>query len=85
MIELCGYVGGILLALCALPLLLKTIRDGHARGVSLGFLLMWAGGEMLMLRYVAEASPTIQLIGNYVLNLAMVLPVLAYRVVRGGE
>jgi hypothetical protein len=41
-IELYGYVGGALLAFCALPLLVKTIRDGHARGVSLGFLLMWA-------------------------------------------
>lgn len=85
MIELCGYVGGALLAFCAVPLLIKTVRDGHARGVSLGFLLMWAVGEALTLRYVAEVSPTVPLIGNYVVNLSMVLVVLGYRVALGGE
>lgn len=85
MIELYGYVGGALLAFCALPLLVKTVRDGHARGVSLGFLLMWAVGEALTLRYVADVSPTVPLIANYCVNLAMVLVVLGYRVVRGGE
>lgn len=84
MIELFGYVGGALLAFCAVPLLIKTIRDGHARGVSLGFLLMWAVGEMLTLRYVADVSPTVPLIGNYVVNLSMVLIVLGYRLARGG-
>lgn len=84
-IELCGYVGGALLAFCAVPLLIKTVRDGHARGVSLGFLLMWAVGEALTLRYVAEVSPTVPLIGNYVVNLSMVLVVLGYRVALGGE
>jgi uncharacterized protein with PQ loop repeat len=84
-IELCGYVGAALLAFCAVPLLIKTIRDGHARGVSLGFLLMWAVGEALTLRYVAEVSPTVPLIANYIVNLSMVLVVLGYRVARGGE
>jgi uncharacterized protein with PQ loop repeat len=83
-IDLYGYVGGALLAFCAVPLLIKTVRDGHARGVSLGFLLMWSAGEALTLRYVADVSPTVPLIGNYVVNLSTVLVVLGYRVARGG-
>lgn len=77
-----GWLGSVLLALCGLPLLWRTVADGHARGVSLGFLLMWLAGEVLtffcvVLRQRPRSRP---LVLNYSFNLACVSIVLAYRV-----
>ncbi len=80
--EALGYIGAALLALCSLPLLVKTARDGHARGVSLGFLVMWWLGEMAMLGYVADKPGPIDapLVFNYLANALIVGTILAYRV-----
>lgn len=82
MIERVGWLGTVLLAACGVPLLVKTVVDGHARGVSLWFLVMWLAGEALTFVYVLRAARRRQLIANYSANLLIVGVVLTYRVLR---
>lgn len=80
MIERVGWLGATLLAACGVPLVVQTIVDGHARGVSLWFLLMWWAGEVCTLVYILRKARTRQLVTNYLANMAMVSIVLGYRV-----
>ncbi len=50
--EAVGWVGGMLLAVCGIPQTIKTVKDGHARGLAWSFLLMWFGGEILSFIYL---------------------------------
>jgi len=52
MIEQIGYVGGLMLAFCAVPQVYQCVKTGNADGLSKGFLLLWLGGEILMQIYV---------------------------------
>lgn len=77
-----GWLGAFLLGFCALPLLLQTIADGHARGVSLLFLIMWWAGELLMAEHVRRLpSRTWPLLLNCAFNLAATTVILFYRLV----
>ena len=80
MTTILGYLGALLLGACAVPLFWSTLRFGHARGVSLPFLLMWFFGELAMAWHVS-LLPTVSLplLLNYTLNLFMVGVVAWYR------
>jgi len=73
------WAGALLLSYCGLPLLIETIHDGHADGVSLSFLLMWYIGEILMLigTFKLKNKP---LTFNYGLNTIMISIILWYKV-----
>lgn len=47
-----GILAGCLLACCGVPQAVKTIKDGHAKGLSLNFMLMLIGGIFLMGLYI---------------------------------
>ncbi len=67
-----GMVATLLLSLCGVPLLIKTVRDGHCRGLSAGFISAWALGELLMLIYVVCYKPVdLILWANFGLNLGI--------------
>jgi uncharacterized protein with PQ loop repeat len=51
-IEVFGWAGGWLLALCGLPLALESYKNKHSEGISLVFLLVWLLGEIFMIIYV---------------------------------
>lgn len=74
-----GYLGALLLAACALPLLFQTVRDGHARGVNGWFLFLWLTGECSMMTHVVLIHGSAPLILNYAANVAMVGVVGWYR------
>lgn len=50
-IELLGWLGALLLMICALPQTLKCIKTKSAAGVDLGFLIMWWLGAASMMVY----------------------------------
>lgn len=77
-----GYIGTLLLALCSLPLLIRTIKDGHCRGIDGVFLACWWLGEEAMLGYVSAVTPTYPLVLNYLANVLMVGVIGAYKVFR---
>ena len=68
--ETVGWLGGILLSLCAAPELVKTVRERKC-GIGAAMLLLWGVGEILMLIYVLPKLDY-PLIFNYALNLTLV-------------
>ncbi len=68
-----GFMGSILLALCALPQCIKTYRTKRCDDLSWLFLGMWGFGEIATLLYVYEQhglDPLLFL--NYIANIIMV-------------
>ena len=76
MINTIGWLGAIILAISSLPQMIKTVRDGHASGLSWIFLLLWFVGEVMCLVYVAP-DHNYPLIANYLINL-VILSVIGY-------
>lgn len=81
MIELIGWIGSMLFALCAVPQVIMVWKQKHAHGLSWGFLNMWFWGEVLCFYYVAS-QPTLQipLLANYVLNFILLQIIFFYKV-----
>ena len=81
MLELIGWVGSSLFALCALPQALLVYKQKHAHGLSWGFLNMWFWGEVLCFIYVAS-QPVTQwpLLANYVLNFILLLSIFYFKI-----
>ena len=73
-----AYLGSILLAICALPLAWRSIKDGHSNGVDGFFLGIWALGEIFTLSYVLYTWD-LPLILNYGLNLVFIGIVVYYK------
>jgi len=75
MTNLIGWIGGILLAFCALPQALQSIEQGHSEGVNGTFLLMWFVGELCLLYYTLEKTnmTLIPILVNYIFNLTFII------------
>ena len=70
-----GALGGFLLAICAIPELISTIRTGRCR-LSWGFLALWGLGEALLLAYTWGDW---RLMLNYGANVALIAVLVGYR------
>lgn len=80
MIEIIGWIAGILFAFCGLPQALKSFRDGHSDGISYGLIYMWLGGELLMQYYVLiKHGLDMPLLVNYWINSIFVVIILKYK------
>lgn len=76
--EIIGTIGAISLAICGAPQALKCWQTKSAEGVSLGFLILWAVGEVCMVAYTVMAlDSNALLLANYLANGAF-LSVIAY-------
>ena len=74
-----GWAGSILFAACAIPQAWQSWREGHSRGLSWSFLLLWLSGEVLTIAYVLPKLDW-PLLFNYGANLACLLVILRYKV-----
>ena len=77
--ELIGWIGSTLFALCGLPQAIECAKSGHSRGLSWGFLLMWLGGEICTIAYVLTTSRDPVLLSNYLVNLVFLAIMLRYK------
>ena len=77
--ETCAWIGALLLGFCGLPQAIKCWKEGHAEGLSWGFLLMWAGGEVMTLAYVISKMD-MALMFNYIVNTLLIFVILFYKV-----
>jgi len=76
--EVVGYIGGILLALCGIPEATMSVIKGRS-GVTLGLALMWWLGEIATLAYVVEiASPPLLI--NYITNIVCTTIIVRYKI-----
>lgn len=81
MLEFFGWLGGILLGICALPQAIHSFRTKSAEGISTLFLLIWLFGEIFTLAYVVPKGHA-PLIFNYVLNIVLISVILKYKVIK---
>lgn len=80
MVEVIGWIGAVCFALCAVPQAWLSWRQGHSKGVSASFLAMWFIGEVCMLGYSLIEIDSLQIIVNYIFNLACLLVIISYKV-----
>ena len=76
--ELIGWIGSTLLALCGVPLAWQTFKQKHARYMSNTFLAMWLIGEILTFAYVLPKQDY-PLLFNYSLNIICLAIVVRYK------
>ncbi len=80
MIEVIGWIAGLLFAFCGLPQAIQCYKQGHAKGVSSTFILMWLTGEILMQVYVLEKHGfDMPLLVNYWINTIFALVIVRYK------
>jgi len=80
MIQLIGCIGAISFSLCAVPQAWQCFKQGHAKGLSPLFLLLWGLGEVCMTIYVLlTVGWDIPLLSNYLFNFACLLVMSYYR------
>lgn len=76
--EVIGWVGSIMLALCGLPQAIKSYRTKSSKDISIWFLILWLLGEVLTLVYVFPKLDW-PLIMNYSFNIGLICVILKYR------
>lgn len=76
--EVIGWVGSIMLALCGLPQAIKSYRTKSSKDISIWFLVLWLLGEVLTLVYVFPKLDW-PLIMNYSFNIGLICVILKYR------
>lgn len=79
MLEIIGWIGSVLLAICGAPLAWQAYRQKHARGMSNLFIAMWLVGELCVFAYVLPKLDY-PLLFNYGLNIAFLAVVVRYKV-----
>jgi len=79
LVNVIGIIGAFLLAICGIPQAVLSIKSKHSSGVSLGFLLMWGIGEILVFLYVIMTSMDLILLINYFFNIILVAIILYYK------
>lgn len=80
MINIIGWIGSFLFAICAVPQAIKTIKEKSAKDFSLSFLIMWGVAEILMITYDVAKLKDLPLLFNYVCNLLCLLPIVYYKI-----
>ena len=74
MYDMMGWLGALLLAICAIPLTLEALIRKKVQIQSV-FLLIWFAGEVLMFLYVIPLKD-VPLLVNYLANIILLLPVM---------
>ena len=78
MIEVIGWIGGICLAVCALPQAIKSYRTKSSGDLSLSFVLLWLVGELLTVAYILTTTMQWPLLINYSINILCLLVIIRY-------
>ena len=73
-----GLIGGILLGICSIPEMIRTINDRRCH-LGWGFLSIWFIGELFSLIYGIELGE-VPLILNYTVNIAVLSVMIFYKI-----
>jgi uncharacterized protein with PQ loop repeat len=71
LIDVMGMIGSVMLGICGVPQLIKTVKTRKADSISWSFLLLWLAGEIILYIYIACKSPDLVLFFNYGLNIVI--------------
>ena len=70
MMALFGWIGSIILTFSALPEVIKSLKTGRC-DMTWSFLLMWIGGEIMVLVPIIAESMAFWLLFNYLTNASL--------------
>lgn len=79
MIDFIGWLANMFFATATIPQAVKSIKQGHARGVSVGLLWLSFIGEILAIIYHLAKGLPLPLLINYSVNTVSLLVILYYR------
>lgn len=74
-----GWLGSLFLALAGIPQLVKTIREGHARGMDWWYLVLLWSGFLAMFAFTIRSHAAIQLTLSYALQLLVFTTIVFYK------
>jgi len=77
--EIMGWLGSICLAICGIPQAWQSYKDKHSHGISWGFVLLWAFGEIFALAYVYDKLD-LPLLLNYSTNILILAVILYFKI-----
>jgi uncharacterized protein with PQ loop repeat len=77
-VDLLGWLGGGMLAICSIPQTIKIIKAGSSKSMSLLFMWLWFWGEVFTLSYILIGSFSLPLFVNYSINLTLSIILLKY-------
>lgn len=76
--ETLGWIGSIMLALCGLPQAIESFRTKSSDGLTWGFLLLWAFGEIFTFAYIMPKMD-LPLLLNYTANIIFLAIIIYYK------
>jgi uncharacterized protein with PQ loop repeat len=79
-IDIAGWVGSVLFAICGLPQALHSFKVKNSHGLTWGFLGLWLGGEIFTLIYIMPKNDVAPLLLNYGLNLVFLSVICWYKI-----
>lgn len=77
-VDLLGWLGGGMLAVCSIPQSIKIIKLGSSRSMSILFMWLWFWGEIFTLAYIIAGNFSLPLFVNYSINLTLSVLMLKY-------
>jgi uncharacterized protein with PQ loop repeat len=78
--EVFGWIGASLLAVCAVPQAYDSWKTGNSYGITWGLLMLWLWGELFTLVYLFSKDVyDLPLICNYVANVFFVGIIIWYK------
>lgn len=78
MLDNIGWLGSIMLAICAIPQAYTCWKQGHANGLDWSLLILWGGGELITFVYVVPKLDW-PLICNYGANIIAMSVIVWYK------
>lgn len=78
--KMLGWAGASCFAFCAVPQVIQTLKEGHAKNLSSLFLWLWFWGAVLCaVGSVLDVGVVPWLLFNYLLNFVCVSVLLRYK------
>lgn len=78
MMDIIGWLGAMLFALCGLPQAIQSYKQKHSEGLAWGFLMMWLCGEILTFFYVLPKMDY-PLLANYAVNFVFLIVIIWFK------
>lgn len=78
MIESMGWLGNLLLAVCAVPQAWASFKQGHSDGITKEMLWLWGVGTLLALPLQVDKG-IVQAVVNYNVNLFLISVIVYFK------
>ena len=77
--DIIGYIGSIMLAVCGLPQAIESFKTKSSEGLTWGFILLWFFGELFTFAYIIPKMD-LPLLINYSANIIFLIIIIYYKV-----